>query len=83
MQVCEQANGYHEFSVCPKKSFDRWANSRNINFKLMVKNYTKKKGFGWTQEGVDKDFRDRVTDVIWLCKTIKPRMFNTGIHIDL
>jgi|GEM_PF-4340208 len=83
MQVCEQPDGYHQFSVCPKSCFDRWANSRHINFRLMVKNYSKKKQCGWTKEHVIADFEKNVKDAIWLCDTIPERMFNSFIKIDL
>lgn len=83
MIVEEQEDGYHKFAVCPKKCFDRWSNSRHINFSIMVKNYTKTKGCGWTQVMVDVDFEKKVRDAIWLCKTIKARMFNQFITINL
>ena len=39
IDVCEQEDGHHEFAMCPKENFDRWANSRHINWRLMVENY--------------------------------------------
>lgn len=83
IQVCEKEDGYHEFSVCPRANFDRWANSRHINFRLMVENYTPENRCGWTKENVEKDLRKNLTDSIWLCKTLPSRMFDHFIHIDL
>ena len=76
MNVCESSDVRHEFAVCPKKHFDRWANSRHINFQIMVANNA------WIPEKIEKDFKQKVTDAIWLCKTLKPRMFNQFIYIS-
>jgi len=83
IDVCEQEDGYHEFAMCPKENFDRWANSRHINWKLMVANYTEEKKCGWTQEKVKEDFKQNVKDSEWFCDTVPSRMFDKFINIDL
>jgi hypothetical protein len=83
IQVCEMEDGYHEFSMCPKKHFDKWANSRHIKWRLMVENYNEEKGYGWTAEDVEKDFRQKVKDAVWFCRKIKPRMFNQFITVEM
>lgn len=83
IQILEKEDGYHEFSACPKKCFDRWANSRHINWKLMVVNYTEEKKHGWTEEAVIEDLERNVNDAIWLTNTLPERMFDKFINIDL
>ena len=83
IQVIEQEDGYHEFSACPKKCFDRWANSRHINWRLMVENYTEENKCGWTEDKVQKDLEKNITDTIWFCSNLPERMFNNFIKIDL
>jgi hypothetical protein len=83
IQVAERGDGYHKFSACPKKCFDRWANSRHINWKLMVENYNQEHGFGWSEEKVQSDLERNVNDTIFLCNTLPERMFDRFINIDL
>ena len=81
IQVIEKEDGYHEFSACPTRNFDRWANSRHINWRLMVANYTETM-CGWKEEDVKADLEKNVNDAIWFCETLPERMFGS-INIDL
>lgn len=82
IQIAEQDSGYHEFSACPKKNFDRWANSRYINWRLMAVNYDEETMFGWKEEDVKADLEKNVNDAIWFCNTLPERMFGS-IVIEL
>ena len=83
IDVCEKEDGYHDFAMCPKENFDRWANSRHINWRLMVENYTEEKKCGWTKDSVEEDFVQKVKDAEWFCDTVPSRMFDEFINIDL
>ena len=83
VDVCEQEDGYHEFAVCPRGNFDRWANSRHINWSLMIANWTEEKQSGWTEDAVIDDLKQKLKDAEWLCQTIPSRMFDHFINIDL
>ena len=82
IQILEMENGYHELSACPRSHFDRWANSRLLNWKIMVANYNEVTKFGWTEEMVQEDLKRCINDAIWLVDTLPARMFNS-INIDL
>jgi len=83
INVVEKKDGYHEFSACPRTCFDRWANSRHINWKLFIENYNEENGYGWTQENIENQFKQDVNDAIWFVNTLPERMFNQFITIDL
>jgi len=76
VDVCEQKDGHHTFAMCPKNYFDRWANSRHINWGIMIESEV------WSQKQIEKEFKKHVKDAMWFCKMLKPRMFNQFIEIN-
>jgi len=83
IDVCEQEDGHHEFAMCPRENFDRWANSRHIEWRLMVANWTEEKQHGWTEDAVVDDLKQHVEDAEWFCSIVPSRMFDKFINISL
>ena len=77
LEVIESDNGYNRFSICPQRCFDKWGNSRHIQFKAMVADCIS------SDDTVFDDIKQHLEDAKTLCDTIPDKLFNRGIKIEL
>ena len=76
IESSDRPSDYVSFHICPKDAFDRWANSRQINFEMPIL-------CKHPVSNINSRFETYLDDAEWLAKTIPIRMFNNFIQIDL